>query len=275
MIGVFDSGYGGLTIFHELTKTFPEYSFTYLGDNARAPYGDKTVEEITEYTRRGVEELFNRGCVLVILGCNTASAVALRTLQQTWLPAHFPDRKLLGIVVPTIEQITGGEASSYVGVLATQRTIDSGAYEQEIQKRNPNITVFQTACNNLAGAIEQKGANSNEVKQEARRCVEQLISPPAGGGARGGGSFSAVLLGCTHYELIADTIASALPTGTPLFHQPTIVAKSLQEYLTRHADIQSRITKEGARTYLTTGNADEVTRHSQEFLGEEVKFVGI
>lgn len=269
VIGVFDSGYGGLTIFHELTKTFPEYSFTYLGDNARAPYGDKTVEEITEYTRQGVEELFNRGCVLVILGCNTASAVALRTLQQTWLPQHFPDRKLLGIVVPTIEQITGEEAGSYVGVLATQRTIDSGAYEHEIQKRNPGITVFQTACNNLAGAIEQQGAKSSEVHEEANACVAALLEKSAPH------ALSGVLLGCTHYELIADTIVSALPAGTPLFHQPTIVAKSLQEYLSRHADIQSRITVGGERTYLTTGNAEEVTRHSQDFLGKEVKFTAV
>ncbi len=266
MIGVFDSGYGGLTIFRELVRTFPEYSFVYLGDNARAPYGNKSEEEIIEYTKQGVDELFRRGCVLVILGCNTASAVALRYLQQEWLSDAWPDRKLLGIVVPTIEQITSSGAPLRVGVLGTQRTVVSGAYEQEIQKRNPNITVTQAACSNLAGMIEELGSKNTEVVQEIQVCVQELLRK---------GDVDDVLLGCTHYELVADVIASVLPEGTKLFHQPSIVAKSLGDYLNRHAEIESRIQKEGKRLYLTTGVASEVSDQSELYMGERAIFEGI
>ncbi len=269
VIGVFDSGYGGLTIFQKLIETFPEYSFTYLGDNARAPYGNKSVEEIIEYTKQGVDALFQRGCTIVILGCNTASAVALRDLQQNWLPTAWPDRKLLGIVVPTIEQITTTADPVTVGILATERTVASGAYEHEIQKRNPHVRVFQFSCTNLAGMIELYGARDSSVQAEATSCVQQLLLtiPTA--------APSAVLLGCTHYELIADTIAAALPQGTTLLHQPTIVAKSLQDYLSRHPEIESRLEKKGTYTYLTTGNAEEVTAHSKYFVEGSIKFIAV
>lgn len=266
MIGVFDSGYGGLTIFRELLKRFPEYSFMYLGDNAHAPYGNKSEEEIIEYTKRGVDELFKRGCVLVILGCNTASAVALRYLQQEWLTTTWPDRRLLGIVVPTIEQITSGKDSLRVGVLGTKRTVESGAYEHEIQKRNPNIRVTQAACNNLAGLIEDLGSTNTEVVQEAQACVQELLRK---------GDVDDVLLGCTHYELVASVIANALPEGTKLFHQPSIVAKSLEEYLKRHPEIDSRIKKTGKRIFITTGDGGMVTRHSENYIGKHVVFEGV
>ncbi len=266
MIGVFDSGYGGLTIFRELVAKFPEYSFMYLGDNAHAPYGNKSEADIIEYTKQGAEELFRRGCVLVILGCNTASAVALRQLQQEWLPNVWPDRKLLGIVVPTIEQITETRTPLSVGVLATGRTVASNAYEHEIQKRNSGITVTQVACNNLAGMIESLGTENTEVVREARACVQTLLK---------NGGVDAVLLGCTHYELIADSIASALPAITTLFHQPSIVAKSLKDYLMRHSEIDSRIGKTGERIYLTTGDPEIISRQSGMYVGEQVQFEGI
>lgn len=263
MIGVFDSGYGGLTIFRELIRQFPEYSFVYFGDNARAPYGNKTVEEITEYTKQGVDELFKRGCTLVILGCNTASAVALRKLQQDWLAQTWPGKKLLGIVVPTIEQITSATSPVNVGILGTKQTIESHAYEHEIQKRNPNITVFEHACSNLAGKIESLGSENTEVVHEVNACVEGLLTK---------GKIDAVLLACTHYELIADSIAQALSTGTKLYHQPSIVAKSLEDYLMRHPEIDSLLEKTGKRSYLTTGNAEEVSAKSTDFIGETIEF---
>lgn len=263
MIGVFDSGYGGLTIFRELIQQFPEYSFVYLGDNARAPYGNKTAEEITEYTKQGVEELYKRGCTLVILGCNTASAVALRKLQQEWLQSAWPDRKLLGIVVPTIEQITSTKEPLTVGILGTQRTINSHAYEHEIQKRSPNITIIEHACSNLAGKIESLGAENTEVVHEVMTCVQGLLDKR---------KTDAVLLACTHYELIADQIAHALPSGTKLFHQPSIVAKSLEDYLRRHTEIDSQLEKTGKRIYLTTGNPEEVSAKSTDFIGETIEF---
>lgn len=266
MIGVFDSGYGGLTILRELMKKFPEYSFMYLGDNANAPFGNKREEDVIENTRRGVEELYKRGCVLVILACNTASAVALRDLQQNWLAAAWPDRKLLGIVVPTIEQITEATSPMSVGVLATQRTVTSRAYEHEIHKRNPSISITQYACGNLARTIESFGTKSTEVVQEAKQCVEGLLEK---------GKVDAVLLGCTHYELIADTIAGFLPPGITLFHQPSIVAKSLQDYLLRHDEIDSRIKKTGERIYFTSGDPEVVSNNSEIYMGEKATFQSI
>ncbi|MDA1169045.1 MAG: glutamate racemase [bacterium] len=263
MIGVFDSGYGGLTIFRKLTQAFPEYSFAYLGDNARAPYGNKTPEEITEYTKQGVGELFRRGCVLVVLGCNTASAVSLRELQQKWLPTTWPDNKLLGIVVPTIEQITSTTFQMNVGILGTNRTVESHAYQHEIQKRNPNITVIEHACSGLAGIVELLGSKNTQVVQEVSTCVQGLVDR---------GAVDAVLLACTHYELIADSIAQALPAGTALYHQPSIVAESLRDYLRRHPEIDSQLEKTGKRTYLTTGHPQEVSQKSTDFIGETIEF---
>lgn len=266
MIGVFDSGYGGLTIFRKLTQAFPEYSFIYLGDNARAPYGNKTAEEITEYTKQGVDALFKKGCKLVILGCNTASAVALRELQQKWLPTTWVDRKLLGIVVPTIEQITSATSQINVGILGTSRTVESHAYQHEIQKRNPNITVIEHACSGLAGMVESLGSKNTEVVQEVSTCVQGLVDK---------GKINAVLLACTHYELIADVITQALPTETKLYHQPSIVAESLKDYLGRHPEIDSRLEKTGKRTYLTTGHPEEVSQKSTDFIGGIIEFKSI
>ncbi len=268
MIGVFDSGYGGLTIFRELIKQFPEHSFVYLGDNARAPYGNKTPEEITEYTKQGVDALLKKGCTLVILGCNTASAVALRELQQKWLPITWADRKLLGIVVPTIEQITETTSPISVGILGTMRTIESHAYKHEIQKRNPNIFVYEYACIILAGIIETLGSKNTEVVHEAQKSVQALLDVAGSGG----GTLDAVLLACTHYELIADSIAAVLPNATKLYHQPSIVAKSLADYLQRHTEIDSQIDKTGKRIYLTTGNPEEVSQKSTDFIGETIAF---
>lgn len=269
MIGVFDSGYGGLTIFRELIKQFPEHSFIYLGDNARAPYGNKTAEEITEYTKQGVDALFQKGCALVILGCNTASAVALRELQQKWLPSAWPDKKILGIIVPTIEQISDTTKPISVGILGTMRTVESHAYKQEIQKRNPNIVVYEYACIILAGIIETLGAKNTEVVHEAQESVQLLLDIAGGSGTS---ALDAVLLACTHYELIADSISEVLPEKTKLYHQPSIVAKSLAGYLQRHSEIDSKLDKTGKRVYLTTGKPEEVSTKSTEFIGEAIEF---
>ncbi len=274
MIGIFDSGYGGLTIARAIHQALPEYSTIYLGDNARAPYGDRTDAEILQYTREGVEVLFQRGCSLVILGCNTASAAALRILQQEWLPQAWPNKRILGILVPTVEAISA-LPHQRVGVLATAHTVATGAYEREIHKLNPGIQVTQYACTNLAGMIEQLGAEDERVQEEVKKCVGDLVSPPARGGAGGGGSLDAVLLGCTHYDFIANYIASLLPEHTTLIRQPSIVAKSVQDYLSRHPEIDSRMDKAGKRTYLTTGDPAEVSQKSTALMGETVEFISI
>lgn len=258
MIGIFDSGYGGLSILQAIHRALPEYSTMYFGDNAHAPYGDKSDTEILGLTRQGVDTLFQKGCIIVILGCNTASAAALRRLQQEWLPSAWPDRRLLGILVPTVEAISVS-LHSHVGVLATPHTVATAAYEREIHKLNPSIKVTQYACNNLAGMIERLGANNDAVQQEAKTCVEELIySHP-----------SAILLGCTHYEYIADYIASLLPRDTTLIRQPNIVAQCLKQYLSRHPELDTRIEKTGKRRYLTTGDPKEVSRKSNNLMASD------
>jgi glutamate racemase len=264
MIGVFDSGYGGLTVLREITALLPDYSYVYYGDNAHAPYGPKSDEEILGLTKKGVEVLFHKGCDVVILGCNTASASALRKLQQKWLPVAYPDKKLLGIIVPTVEAMGEG-AHKTIGVLATAHTVATGVYEVEANKRSMGTKVVQIACNNLAGMIEQYGADNDEVKKEASACVQNLL-------ADANGEFDAVLLGCTHYDFIADFIQQQLPEGIDLIRQPEIVAQSLRNYLDRHPEIEQKLDKTGSRTYFTTGNAEEVSRKSEDLIGEKISF---
>ena len=279
MIGVFDSGFGGLTILRALVDKLPQYSYCYLGDNARAPYGNRTSEEIYEFTREGVTYLFERGCPLVILACNTASAVALRRLQQEWLPRTYPDRRILGILVPTIEQITsvpwkhekpsGGEQArpTTIGVLATEQTVRSGAYEHEIKKRNQAIQVVQQACPGLVEAIE---ADMPHV--ELGPLVEGYVTHLQERIPADAPPLEAVLLGCTHYELIAELIARHLPPEVRLYEQPTIVAKSLEEYLKHHPEVVEKIEQQGTQTLLTTGGATRTARLGERYFGEVTHF---
>lgn len=263
MIGVFDSGYGGLTILRAIHKALPEYSTMYLGDNAHAPYGVLSDEEILELTKKGVETVFKKGCSLVILGCNTASAAALRKLQQEWLPVTYPNNKILGIIVPTVEAISA-TAHTSVGVLATSHTVATGAYETEIHKRNKNIKVVQYSCHNLAGIIESLGVENPRAHKEAKYHVEKFLASEP--------NPEAVLLGCTHYDFVADYIQTLLPSNTQLIRQPDIVAKSLEEYLARHKEVAERIDTAGKRVYLTTGNPEQVSKKSSELMGEQIDF---
>jgi glutamate racemase len=262
MIGVFDSGYGGLTILQGIHCALPEYSTIYFGDNSRAPYGERSDEEIIEFTRQGVELLFQQGCIVVVLGCNTASAAALRKLQQEWLPHAYPDRRILGILVPTVEVISTLPHEK-IGVLATAHTVATNAYEREIHKLNSNIEVIQYACNNLAGMIEVFGAEDERVQQDAEKCVYGLLSVAMP---------NAILLGCTHYEFIAEYISSLIPKETTVIRQPELVAESLMHYLARHPEIDARMTKEGKKIYLTSGNVGEVSTKSSNLMHEKIEF---
>lgn len=278
MIGLFDSGYGGLTILHGILDELPEYSCLYLGDNARAPYGSRSSEEIFEFTKQGVDYLFSHGCALVILACNTASASALRKIQQEVLPAQYPDKKVLGILVPTIEQITGvpwkqtshsmsalGVAS--VGVLATEATVKSNSYADEIHKRNPSIRVFQQACPGLVEAIEA-GEDVYVITTMVSGYVAQLkkqVPPNAA-------PISAILLGCTHYALIADLITKLLPPEVRLYEQPRIVATSLKKYLAAHPEIEQKLDRKKERIFVTTGNSNDVSAQSQKYFGQSIQF---
>ena len=241
-----------MTIFGALTRELPEYDYIYFGDTKNAPYGEKTPDEIIELTCAGANFLFSKGATLVILGCNTASAVALRHLQQEWLPKQHPDKQVLGIVVPTIEQITGAhwshtspittpisEDAFVVGVLATPVTVESQAYPHEIHKRNKSIQVVQQACPGLADAIERE--DTKEIARLIQLYVKELLQKAP--------NVQAVLLGCTHYELVSDQISKQLGSKIRLYHQPGIVAESLKEYLGRHEEIQKGITATGKRVF--------------------------
>lgn len=277
MIGVFDSGFGGLVILKELDKQFPEYDFVYLGDNARAPYGTRSKEEVYEFTLQAVEHLFSRGCEIVILACNTASANALRRIQQEVLPKKYPEKRVLGILVPTIEQVTGvdwkiesateeSDKPHKVAVFATPGTVNSGAYELEIKKRNPSAEVFQIACPRLAGMIET-GESEVALAREIGSHIEELKKlmrdqfPP-----------DAVLLGCTHYPLVHDIFVKGLPSDVHVYDQAQMVAKSLKAYLKRNADIDVRIQKSGGRQFLTTAAPEEVQILASKFFGREVTY---
>lgn len=276
MIGVFDSGFGGLTILRALDDRLPRYSYLYLGDNARSPYGSRAVDDILTLTWHGVEYLFGRGCALVILACNTASAVCLRRIQQEFLPEHYPDRRVLGIVVPTIEQITGvdwGERTAAalgktdvrsVGVLATSQTVRSQAYPHEIHKRNPAISVVQQACPKLAVLIEE-GAEKATLRREIQQCLAALYQAAEN-------ELEAILLGCTHYALEAALIRAELPGGAALYEQPQIVARSLAKYLTRHPELAGCLEQEGRRLFVTSGDPAIVAPRASRYFGEPISF---
>ncbi len=277
MIGVFDSGYGGLTILRALTDQLPEYDYLYLGDNARAPYGSRTATDIYTFTRQGVDFLFRHGCQLIILGCNTASAIALRKIQQEWLPNYWGQRRVLGIIAPTVEQITGvawSQDKQYlsaplgklaVGVLTTQATAQSKSYEQEIHKRNPSLVVLSQPCPGLVEAIEAHDAVASS--QLTEKYLRELMKH--GSVDR---KLTAVLLGCTHYELIAENIRRLLPSDVRLYKQPTIVAKSLVKYLKKHLEIEGKIAKQKNRHFFTTGSILEVNQHSSTYFGQDISF---
>ncbi|HYE51039.1 MAG TPA: glutamate racemase [Azospirillaceae bacterium] len=275
MIGVFDSGHGGLTVLRTLVDQLPEQGFAYLGDHANAPYGNRTPEEIYRFTVQGVESLFGLGCDLVVLACNTASAQALRRLQQTWLPHAYPGRRVLGVLVPMVEAITcvpwmadvpasahAGEPRT-IGIFATRRTVLSRAFPTEIGKRAPEVRVVQQACPDLVPLIEAD-APADEIRAAVRRYATGLMRkldgvPP-----------DAVMLGCTHYPLVADAFAEALPPGLEVLCQPSLTAKSLRAYLERHPEFDSR--GQGPLRFHTTGDPVPVTRLATRFFGREARF---
>lgn len=278
-IGVFDSGVGGLTVHRELVRRFPSADFIYLADQANAPYGGRSGEEIVALTQAGCERLFAAGADLLVLACNTASAIALRRLQQTWLPVFRRQTgrpvNVLGIIVPTIEAATGlpwdheidrggekAESIDVVGVFGTAATAMSRVYEIEIDKRRTDLAVFAEACPGLAGLIEL-GAPADELKVLVDDHVDALRR-------RIGRHPDKAILGCTHYEIVADLFAAALPEGTPVIHQPTAVADALARYFERHPEYA--VGDGGRRTFLTTGQAGAQSDLVSRFWGAPLTF---
>lgn len=261
-IGVFDSGYGGLTILHGIRQRLPEYDFMYLGDNARAPYGSRSFEVVYQFTRQAVLKLFSMGCQLVILGCNTASAKALRSIQQRDLPQWDENRRVLGIIRPTAEVIGQLTTSRHVGLLATPGTILSGSYEMEIAKLFPDIKLSGVGCPLWASIVEANEADSPGADYFVQKRIDMLM--------RKDPEIDAVILGCTHYPLLISSIVKHVPTGVRIIPQGEYVANSLRDYLNRHTAMDERLTKNGTCQYFTTESEDKFEETAQIFLHEKV-----
>ena len=261
-IGIFDSGYGGLTILHGIRQLLPQYDYLYLGDNARAPYGTRSFDVVYEFTRQAVERLFQMGCQLVILGCNTASAKALRTIQEHDLPQWDPDRRVLGIIRPTAEVIGTLTHSRHVGIFATEGTIKSRSYNLEIAKLWPDITVSGVACPFWVPLVEYNEADSPGADYFVKKRIDQLMRLDA--------DIDTVILGCTHYPLLLPKIHKYIPRGVRIVAQGEYVATSLQDYFQRNPQLESRCTKGGNVHYLTTENPEKFKESAQIFLRETV-----
>ena len=258
---MFDSGYGGLTILHAIRQQLPQYDYLYLGDNARAPYGPRSFDVVYEFTRQAVLRLFEMGCHLVILGCNTASAKALRTIQQHDLPGWDPERRVLGIIRPTAEVIGSLTASRHVGILATEGTIKSESYNLEIQKLHPDILVTGVACPFWVPLVEYNEADSPGADYFVKKRIDQIMALDP--------KIDAIILGCTHYPLLMPKIRKYLPAGVSVISQGDYVASSLKAYLERHPQIERKCAKHTSIHYLTTENPDKFKESAQTFLHEE------
>ena len=261
-IGIFDSGYGGLTILHGIRQLLPEYDFVYLGDNARAPYGSRSFEVVYQFTRQAVLKLFERGCNLVILGCNTASAKALRSIQQRVLPEVAPDHRVLGIIRPTAEVLGELTTTRHVGILATEGTIKSESYNMEIAKFHPDIQVSGVACPLWAAIVEANEADSPGADYFVKKRIDQLM--------RLDPQIDVIVLGCTHYPLLMNSIVRHVPPSVRIIPQGQYVADSLQNYLQRHPDMDRRCTKQGTCQYLTTESEGKFSECARIFLNEQV-----
>ncbi len=261
-IGVFDSGYGGLTILHGIRQLLPQYDFLYLGDNARAPYGPRSFDVVYEFTRQAVLRLFEEGCQLVILGCNTASAKALRSIQQNDLPGIDPNRRVLGVIRPTAEVVGSLTLSRHVGILATEGTIKSESYNLEIQKLHPDITVSGVACPFWVPLVEYDEADSPAADYFVEKQISLMM--------RKDPEIDTVILGCTHYPLLMSKILKYIPRGVRIVPQGEYVAESLQKYFVHHPEMEQRCSKGGIVRYLTTENPDKFRESAQLFLHEEV-----
>ncbi len=261
-IGIFDSGYGGLTILHGIRNLLPQYDYLYLGDNARAPYGTRSFDVVYEFTRQAVMKLFDMGCHMVILGCNTASAKALRTIQQNDLPQVDPQRRVLGIIRPTAEIIGPLTTTRHVGVLATEGTIKSESYTLEIQKLFPDISVSGIACPFWVPLVEYNECDSPGADYFVKKRIDQLMSLDP--------DIDAIILGCTHYPLLLPKILKYTPAGVRIVPQGDYVAESLKSYLNRHPEMDRKCTRGGSVHYLTTENPDKFRESAQIFLHEHV-----
>lgn len=263
MIGVFDSGLGGLTVLKNLLEKFPENDFMYLGDNARAPYGDKSHEEIYKYTKEAVDFLFGKKCELIIVACNTASSKALRKIQQEYLPENYPDKKVLGVLIPAAEfaceQV--GDTGKRVGVIATNATIESGAYPSEIKKINPNIELHTVPTPLLVSIVESENENKKETEKVLQEYLQPLIDK----------KIDSLILGCTHYPFLQKEIEKVLGGKIKVISTPVAVAEKLETYFKKHNNLYKNLKQNKKRLFFTTDNEKKFKQLGEKFLKERIK----
>lgn len=262
-VGIFDSGYGGLTVLKEIVEKLPQYDYLYLGDNARAPYGNRSFDTVYHYTLQCVEWFFKQGCPLVILACNTASAKALRTIQQNDLPKIAPGKRVLGVIRPTAEIIGNYSETKSVGILATNGTVASDSYPMEISKFFPDIQVYQEACPMWVPLVENNEHLTNGAEYFVRKNMHNIFEK--------GENIDVLLMACTHYPLLREKIEEYLPVGVKLLSQGEIVADSLADYLNRHPEIESLCSKNGQRGFCTTDSVSDFDSHANLFYGQAVQ----
>lgn len=264
-IGIFDSGYGGLTILKEIVRTLPRYNYIYLGDNARAPYGTRSFEVVYEYTREAVFRLFGMGCQLVILACNTASAKALRSIQQLDLPHWEPGKRVLGVIRPSVEALAACSRNGHIGILATRGTVASGSYPMEIEKLygKQKHRITQLACPMWVPLVENNELSGEGTEYFVQKYLRELLTIDP--------EIDTIVLGCTHYPLLRPLIARFLPADIRIVSQGCIVADSLSDYLLRHTEMDKKLAKEGNIAYYTTEKTELFDRMAGLFLGKEIK----
>ena len=261
-IGIFDSGYGGLTILNAIRNRLPQYDYLYLGDNARAPYGPRSFNIVYRFTLEAVKYLFEQGCNLVILACNTASAKALRTIQQNDLPNIDPSKRVLGVIRPTVEKIGEISKTGNIGILGTAGTVQSQSYDIEIEKLHPSFKVFSQSCPLWVPLVENLEAHNEGADYFVEKYINQLLTQSS--------DIDSIILGCTHYPILIDKIKKFTPQHINIVEQGGIVADSLADYLSRHPEMDIRCSKNGECTYLTTEDEDKFNKMASVFLNEQI-----
>ena len=261
-IGVFDSGYGGLSVLTEVQKKLPQYNYVYLGDNARSPYGGRSFEQIYEFTLQGVKKLFERDCNLILIACNTASAKALRQIQQNDLPNISSEKRILGIIRPTVEIIYKLSKTGHIGILGTEGTIRSKAYEIEIHKINPELTVVGNPCPMWVPLVENLEATGAGADYFVKKYIDQIIEKDD--------QIDTLILACTHYPLLYPKIKEHVPSHINIVSQGEYIAMSLEKYLERHVNIDDSLLRNGETTYLTTEDAHKFEAMASNFLGANI-----
>ncbi|MFC1616349.1 glutamate racemase [Patescibacteria group bacterium] len=262
MIGIFDSGVGGLTVLKPIMELLPKYDYVYLGDNSRAPYGNKNKEAIINFSEQAINYLFDQGVVLIIFACNTASSVALRPLQKKYLSGKDEtDRKILGVLRPVVEKAAQGKHDKIIGIVGTKATVNSKSYEKEITHLDPKIKIVSKACPLLVPFIEEGWHNKPEAISILKKYLRQLKSF----------HINELILGCTHYPFMHKHFQRIMGNKVEILESGEITAKSLQDYLERHPEIESKLIKNKKRTFLTTGDPDEFQKFIQKYIGTRIK----